>query len=88
MNLFGLECLIKKPMCFQPKNPSCIDLILTNQKIFSKNFVLEAGIPDYRSFIIITLKSQLVNGNAKTKLYRDYSEFNMDNFKAELSDKL
>ena len=30
MNSFGLECLIKKPTCFQSKNPICIDLILTN----------------------------------------------------------
>ena len=35
-----------------------------------------------------TLKSQLDKGNAKTKLYRDYSEFNMNNFKAELDNKL
>ena len=27
MNSFGLECLIKKPTCFQSKNPGCIDLI-------------------------------------------------------------
>ena len=38
----------------------------------------------HHSFIITTLKSQLV----KNKLYRDYSEFNLDNFKAELDDKL
>ena len=35
-----------------------------------------------------TLKSQLDKGNANTKLYRDYSEFNMNNFKAELDNKL
>ena len=50
--------------------------------------VLEGGISDHHSLIITALKSQLVKGNAKTKLYRDYSEFNMDNFKAELDDKL
>ena len=90
MNSFGLECLIKKPTCFQSKNPSCNDLILTNEKDLLKNSnVLEIGISDHHSFIIIALKSQLVaKGNAKTKLYRDYSEFNMDNFKAELDDKL
>ena len=47
--------------------------------------MLEVGI---NSLSITALKSQLVKGNAKTKLYRDYSEFNMDNFKAELDDKL
>ena len=34
------------------------------------------------------LKSQLIKGNAKTKLYRDYSEFNTNNCKAELYHKL
>ena len=50
--------------------------------------MLEVGISDHHSFIIAVLKSQQVKGNAKTKLYRDYSEFIMDNFKAELEDKL
>ena len=88
MNSFGLECLIKKPTCFQSKNPSCIDLILTSKKVLFKNSnVLEVGISDHHSFIITALTSQLVKGNAEIKLYRDYSEFNMDNFKAELDDK-
>ena len=38
--------------------------------------------------IIIALKSYLVKGKAKTKLYREYTEFNIDNFKAELDHKL
>ena len=36
MNSLGLECLTKKPKCFQSKNPSCIDLILANKKDFLK----------------------------------------------------
>ena len=89
MNSFRLECLIKKPTCFQSKNPSCIDLILTNKKdLFKNSNVLEVGISDHHSLIITALKSQLVKGNAKTKLYRDYIEFNVDNFKAELDHKL
>ena len=50
--------------------------------------MLEVGISNYHSFIITALKSQLNKGNAKGKLYRGYREFNMDNFKAELGDKL
>ena len=89
MNSFGLKCLITKPTCFQPKNTSCIDLILTNKKdLFKNSNVLEAGISDHHSFIITSLKSQLVKGNAKTKLYRDYGEFNMNNFKPELDNQL
>ena len=89
MNSFGLECLIKKPKCFQFKNPSCIDLILKNKKyLFKHSNVLEVWISDHHSLIVTALKSQLVKGNAKTKLYCDYSEFNMDNFSAELDHKL
>ena len=61
--------------------------------------MLEVGISDHHSFIITALKSQLIKGDVKTKLYRDYigiisglyrdyREFDMDNFKAELDDKL
>ena len=71
------------------KNIICIDLILTNKKdLFKNSNVLEVGISDHDSFIITALKRKLVKGNAKTKLYLDYSEFNVDNFKAEQDDKL
>ena len=81
MNLFGLECLIKKPTCFQSKNKSCIALILTNKKDFFENSnVLEVGILDHLE--------KSASQRSKTKLCRDYSEFNMDNFKAEQDDKL
>ena len=85
---FSLECLIKKPN-FHSKNPSCIDLNLIKKNNFLKILIwLEIGISDHHSFIITVLKSQLVKGNAETKLYRDYSEFNMHDFKAELDDRL
>ena len=88
MNSFGLQCLIKNPTCFQSKNPSCINLILTKKDLFKNSNVLEVGISDHHSLINAALKSQLVKGNEKTKLYRGYSEFNMDNFKAEVHHKL
>ena len=55
MNAFDLECLIKKPACFQSTSPSCIDLILTNKKEFFKNSVFEVGISDHHSLIVIAL---------------------------------
>ena len=71
-------------LCLQPKNQSCIDRILT----FENSNLLEAGTSDHRSFIITALKSHLVKGNAEAKLYLGYSEFSLDNFKAELDGKL
>ena len=45
MTTFDLECLIKKPTCFQSSNPTCVDLILTSKKEFVKNTdVIEVGI--------------------------------------------
>ena len=45
MTTFDLECLIKKPTCFQSSNRTCVDLILTSKKEFVKNTdVIEVGI--------------------------------------------
>ena len=89
MNTFDLECLIKKPTCFQSTSPSCIDLILTNKKKFFKNSnVLEVGISDYHSLIVTALRSQLVKGNGNTKLYRDYNSFDIKSFKEVLDNNL
>ena len=86
MNAYDLECLIKKPTCFQSTSPSCIDLILTNKKEFFKNSkVLEVGTSDYHSLIVTALRSQLVKGNAKTMLDRDYNSFDIKLFKEDLS---
>ena len=85
MNTFNLECLIKKPTFCQSSNPCCIDLILTNKKeLFKNNDVFEVGISDHHSFVVTALKSQLLKGNAKTKIYRDYSSFSLDIFKEDL----
>ena len=32
MSTFDMECLIKKPTCFQSAKPNYIDLIFTNKK--------------------------------------------------------
>ena len=81
MNTFDLKCLINQPTCFQSSNPRCIDLILTNKKeLFKNNDVFEVGISDHHSFIIKALKSQLLKGNAKAKLYRSFS---LDIFKED-----
>ena len=85
MNTFDLECLIKKPTCFQSFKPRCIDLILTNKKeLFKNNDFFEVGISDHHSFLVTASKSQLQKGNAKTKLYWYYSSFSLDIFKGNL----
>ena len=70
--------MIKKPTCFQSSNPRCINLILTNKKeLFTNSGVFEVGIFDFHSFIVTSLKSQLLKWNVKLKLYQDYSSFTL-----------
>ena len=81
--------MIKKPTCLQSAKPNCVDLILTNKKeLFKNSNVLDFGISDHHSFIVTALKSRLIKGNAKVKLCRDYSSFQMKMFKADLDQNL
>ena len=89
MTTFNLESLIKKPTCFQFSNPTCLYLILTNRReLFKNTDVIEAEISDHHSLITTALKSLLLKGNAKTKVYRAYSSFNIDYFKEDLYNNL
>ena len=102
MNTFDLECLIKKLICFQSENPLCVDLtqgfgvylpnpclILTNKtKIFEHSGVIQVRISNHHSFVVTSLKSELVKGKVKAKKYGDYSKYNMDAFKEDLDKSL
>ena len=83
MNIFNLEYLRNKSSSSQSENPPCVDLTLTSMKeLFIYSEVIQVGISDHHSFVITSLKSQLVRGNKKkTKIYSDYSKFNMNTFK-------
>ena len=78
LSTLDLERLIKEPTCFQSLNPTCINLVLTNKKELFKN----------TDVIVSALKSQLLKGNAKTKLHQDYSSFNIDHFQEYLDKDL
>ena len=89
MTTFDLECLMKKPTCFQSSNLTCIVPILTNKKLFFKNTdVIEVGISDDHILIVAALKSLLLKGNAKTKLYQDQDSFNIDHFNEDIDNNL
>ena len=68
-----LENLIKEPTCFKGKDPSCIDLILTNQKqLFMKSRTFITGISDFHALTISIMKITYTKSNPKIKFYRDY----------------
>ena len=52
LNLFNLKSLISSPTCFQSINPTCIDLILTNQEdLFSNSNTCEVGLSDHHHLV-------------------------------------
>ena len=48
-DIYDLKCLNKEPKCYKnPENPSCVDLILTNNpKCFQSSCVVETGLSDF-----------------------------------------
>ena len=66
--LFNLESLIKPPTCFQFSKPTCIDLILTNNKeLFKNSKTFEVGISDHYLLTLTSLRIQFIKGNPKKK---------------------
>ena len=73
---------------FQSTSPGFIDLVLTKKEFFKNSNALEVRIFDQHSLILTALRIQLVKGNAKTKLYRDYNSFDVQLFKKGLNKNL
>ena len=72
MTTFDLECLIKKPTCFQSSNPTCVDLILTS--LLLKGNAKTKLYRDYDSFNIDRFQKDPDN-NLKNNSITEYSHF-------------
>ena len=82
LDTFALSPLNNDPTCFKnSKNPSCIDLLLTNFKLsFMKTSNYETGISDHHKMISTIMKLHFTRESPKTKYYRDYRKFDIDYF--------
>ena len=83
---YGFKSLIKVPTCFKnPENPSCIDLILTNNPLsFQNSGVIETGLSDFHKMIVTVMKTTNQKLDPKITHYRDYNTFCNDNFREHL----
>ena len=86
-DIYNFTNLIKSLTCFQnPKNPSCIDLMLTNRsKSFTSTQVLDTGLSDHHKMGINVSRAHLPKMKPKTVTYRSYKKFNQCNFRYELT---
>ena len=83
------ECknLVKDKTCFKStENPSCIDLYLTNsQKSFQNTLVVSTGISDFHKMVLTVLKVKIEKQKSQKLTYRDYKNYDDDNFKNDLA---
>ena len=84
--IYDLENLIKKPTCYKSsKNPSSIDVMLTNKKGDFKNSVtIETGLSDWHKMTVTVLKTYCKKQDPIVINYRDYSKFREDIFREDL----
>ena len=89
-DLYNLKSLIKEPTCFKNRNnPTCIDLMLTNrEKKFQNSSTIECGLSDFHKMTITVLKTTFHKLPPTLINYRNYSKFNDEHFRLELSNEL
>ena len=78
---YNLTSLIKEATFFQSSDPSCIDLIITNQKnMYELSNTFETGISDHHKLISTVAKSGSFKGRPREKIYRSYRSFHIETF--------
>ena len=85
-----LTNLVKEHTCYKnPENPSSIDLILTNTpNSFYKTCAFSIGLSDCHKLVLTIFKTTFPKAKSKEVLYRDYKNFNKNEFNQELKEKL
>ena len=87
---YDLKCLIKEPTCYKnPENPSCIDLILTNNpKCLQSSCAVETGLPDFHRMTVTVMKTTFKKLEPRIIHYSDYKNLQNDQYRDELIPKL
>ena len=71
------------------KNPSCIDLILTNRNMsFQNTITVFAGMSDFHKLVLTVLKIDFTKNKSKEIIYRDYKSFDSFLFNNEVKNVL
>ena len=81
-----LSNLVKEKTCFENmQNPSCIDLLLTNNSCtFQQTTTFCSGISDCHKLVLTVLNMSIPKGNPRQITHRDYKKFDSLKFNNEL----
>ena len=85
-----LKAINKQPTCYKNvDNPSCVDIFLTNKpKLFFKSESLFTGLSDCHKLVLTVFKTTFFKSKPKEITYRDYKDFNAEEFNQDLSANL
>ena len=86
LHQYEAKSLVKEKTCFKSsENPSCIDLLITNQgNSFQNTTTIWTGLSDFHKMAVTVMKSSYVKAKPKEITYRCYKNFNPDVFKNDL----
>ena len=89
-NLYNLKNIVNENRCYKnQKNPSCIDLILTNKtRSFQNTKTVETGLSDFHKMTVTVLKTFFRKLPPKVISYRNYKHFSDQVFRNEVMDNL
>ena len=83
---YSCKNVVKDPTCYKNiNNPSTIDLIITNTPRScwnTKSFV--NGLSDFHALVVTTLNIKFDKPQPKEVIYRDYKNFDLNNFQRDL----
>ena len=89
MHDLNLENIVKRPTCSKSVNPTCIDLILTNDsRKFSNTRTIETGLSDFHAMVATVLRSSSCKKGPRIVTYRNYSGFDNFSFREEVAEEL
>ena len=86
LGTFGLNSLIKDNTSFKSLiNPSCIDLLLTNNKsLFNTSSVILTGLSDFHKMVVTVMEINFSKSKPREIRDRNYKTFDHISFKKEL----
>ena len=80
-----LQNLVKEKTCFKSvDNPSCIDLILTNNAMALQSTTTVTGFSDFHKSVLTVSKTSIAKSKPQKIAYRGYKKFDSVRFNDEL----
>ena len=84
------KSIVNNYTCYKSvENLSCICLFITNSQLsFENTITLTTGLFDFHKMVMVVLKTEFAKLVPKKVVYRNYKNFNRDEFKRELERKI